>query len=282
MLAAVLNSLATSSRLGNGLIIFGIVVGLGWLQSFPYENVMQATVLVLSGVFWTRCVKRFENALRDEGIYQTWSTNEPSPPYAAKGLVPEPSQRRFFGDFSSYDYAGSDLMGGVSHVQCHVCHKWSVFPFLHVDGMAYWEKEMGIHRAICHFGLREQEKKFEDDYIEPFRKRLDEALEEQSVAWRVSIALEEAAPQSVETKKAGEAYDQATEAYERANDKYHAALDAVERAQAGGLTSVPDQYLQEALEARKKSGLETRSRLLIQTFEPEVGCALSFGLRHRQ
>jgi hypothetical protein len=141
MLAAVWDSLAISSRLGNALIIFGIVVGLGWLQSLPYENVLQAAVFVLSGMLWIRCVKRFENALRDERIYQRWSTNEPSPPYAVKGLMPEPSQHRSFGDFSSYDYLGSDLMGGVSQVQCHVCHKWSVFPFLHIDGMAYWERD---------------------------------------------------------------------------------------------------------------------------------------------
>jgi hypothetical protein len=41
---------------------------------------------------------------------------------------------------------------------------------MHIDGAKYMERQLDIHRAICHPNLEKDREKFREDYVGPFEK----------------------------------------------------------------------------------------------------------------
>jgi hypothetical protein len=147
------NHLVNSSDLGYGLIVMGFLMMVVGLMPFDRDLVFYGFIFLIIGVLWNKREDRFEQELLETGVFQKWVKEEPAtPPILKAGEMALYAEARphFQGEFTIYDYPGSDILGGVSHIQCNICHKWSVFPLLHIDGMAYRQRELAIHRAICH------------------------------------------------------------------------------------------------------------------------------------
>ncbi len=211
------------------------------------------------GFLWQTSVRHYQNALP----YQPWTSEEPPEPRDSLGFVPEPRTRLLgdIGDFTAYDYMASRsvLDAGESHVQCHICHRWSVFPLLHIDGPKYMERELGIHRAMCHPNLAKEREKFRIDYVGPFEKRYEDASRDALVAWGVMLALPEGTP---EATKAEQAHDEAERVERQAYDAWRAALGACFRALDEGLKEVPQTYFDKELQdiRSKRDTIDTPSR----------------------
>jgi hypothetical protein len=110
--------------------------------------------LSASGIFFyiiwlllKKCQSYFENEFIEAGIFQKWTNYEPKAP--KQEYEPEIIPKKIY-NFTSYSYLGSDDFGGVAHIQCNICGKWSVFPIVHVDGVSYLYHQLAIHNVIYH------------------------------------------------------------------------------------------------------------------------------------
>jgi hypothetical protein len=138
-------SLLCSSSFGLGLLVTGILIAIAGINPLNYFTIFAGIFLFLIGLLWNNRQSIFEKELMEIGICQKWTKDEPDVPPDSFEVMPES-----IGDFISFAYAGSDILGGVAHVQCSICQKWSVFPLVHIDGASYRHHQLAIHLTICH------------------------------------------------------------------------------------------------------------------------------------